>query len=375
MKFTVALPELQKTLQTALQAVPPKSTLPVLENFHFVLEDASLLITATDQELTIISRLVVDGQQNGEMLVPARRLTDIVKALGSAGRVTMSMDKKSYKITLKTDFGEYVLHGLDAAEFPAVPDFASGTSIELSGKDAMRIAKTASFAASRDEYRPAMTGMLMECDTESLTAVTTDGYRLVKMRITPQEGKQIADKKTDVIIPIRAIDLLKRVEGDVIILLSPTHAKFSSAGATIITRIIDERFPPYQSVIPADNDKTVRVSPLELIAAVKRVALFANSNTKQVRFRVSPNTITVLAEDQETGNNAHENVTCDYAGEEFEIGFNHRYVEEAITHLTDEGVNAAAMTFSNPNRAALLKPLRDDVEADDVLMLVMPVRL
>ncbi len=375
MKFTVALPELQKTLQTALQAVPPKSTLPVLENFHFVLEGASLLITATDQELTIISTLVVDGQQNGEMLVPARRLTDIVKALGSAGRVTMSIDKKSYKITLKTDFGEYVLHGLDAAEFPAVPDFSSGTSIELSAKDAMRIAKTASFAASRDEYRPAMTGMLMECDSQSLTAVTTDGYRLVKMRITPPEGKHIADKKTDVIIPIRAIDLLKRVEGDVTILLSPTHAKFTSFGATIITRIIDERFPPYQSVIPADNDKTLRVSPSELIAAVKRVALFANSNTKQVRFRISANKIMVLAEDQETGNNAHENVICDYAGEEFEIGFNHRYVEEAITHLTDEGVSAAAMTFSNPNRAALLKPLRDDIEADDVLMLVMPVRL
>jgi DNA polymerase-3 subunit beta len=375
MKFTVALPELQKTLQTALQAVPPKSTLPVLENFHFVLDGSTLHITATDQELTIISALVVDGQQNGEILVPARKLTDIVKALGSQGRVTLSVDKKSFKITLKTDFGEYVLHGLEAGEFPNVPDFTSGTSIELSGRDAMRIAKTASFAASRDEYRPAMTGMLLECDTQLLTAVTTDGYRLVKMRITAEEGKHVADKKTDVIIPIRAIDLLKRVDGDVSMLISPTHAKFSSAGATVITRIIDEKFPPYQSVIPSDNDKTVRVSPSELIAAVKRVALFANTNTKQLRFKLSANKLTVLADDQETGNNAHEAVTCDYAGAEFEIGFNHRYLEEAITHLTDEGVDAAAMTFSNPNRAALLKPFRDEVESDDVLMLVMPVRL
>lgn len=375
MKFTVALPELQKTLQTALLAVPPKSTLPVLENFHFRLDGANLSITATDQELTIISSLIVDGQQNGELLVPARKLTDIVKALGNAGRVTMSMDKKSFKITLKTDFGEYVLHGLEAGDFPNAPDLTSGTSIELSGRDAMRIAKTASFAASKDEYRPAMTGMLLECDTQRLVAVTTDGYRLVKMVIEAADGKHIADKKTDVIIPIRAIDLLKRVEGDVSILLSPTHAKFSTSGATVITRIIDERFPPYQSVIPNDNDKILRVSPSELISAVKRVALFANSNTKQVRFALAPNKLTVVAEDQETGNNAHEDVTCDYAGDSFEIGFNHRYLEEAITHLTDEGVDAAAMTFSNANRAALLKPLRDDVESDDVLMLVMPVRL
>jgi DNA polymerase-3 subunit beta len=375
MKFTVALPELQKILQTALQAVPPKSTLPVLENFHFVLNGSNLSITATDQELTIISLLIVDGTQDGEILVPARKLSDIVKALGSAGRVTMSIDRKTFKVTLKTDFGEYVLHGLDAGEFPNVPDFTSGTSIELSGKDAMRIAKTGSFAASRDEYRPAMTGMLLECDTQRLTAVTTDGYRLVKMTIDAADGQHIADKKTDVIIPVRAIELLKRVDGNLSILLSPTHAKFTTASATVITRIIDERFPPYQSVIPNDNDKMARFSPSELIAAVKRVALFSNSNTKQVRFSLTVNKLTVVAEDQETGNNAHEDVVCDYAGESFEIGFNHRYLEEAITHLTDEGVNAAAFTFSTPNRAALMKPIREDVEMEDVLMLVMPVRL
>ncbi len=146
MKFTVALPDFQKVLQSALQAVPPKSTLPVLENFHFRLEGSELLITATDQELTIIATLTVDGAANGEMLVPARKLSDIVKALGNAGRINLSADGKSYKITLKTDFGEYVLHGLDATEFPSVPDFTKGTTIQLSGKDAMRIAKTASFA-------------------------------------------------------------------------------------------------------------------------------------------------------------------------------------------------------------------------------------
>lgn len=375
MKFTVALPDLQKVLQSALQAVPPKSTLPVLENFYFRLDGSTLQITATDQELTIIATLTVDGTSNGEVLIPARKLSDIVKALGNAGRISVSAEGKSFKITLKTDFGEYVLHGLDANEFPSVPDFSTGTTIQIPGADAMRIARVASFAASRDEYRPAMTGMLFECDTTRINVVTTDGYRLVKVVLASINGALLADKKTDVIIPVRAIDLLKRIEGDLVMLVSDTHAKFTTGNATIITRIIDERFPPYESVIPQGNDKFARVGTSELIASVKRAALFSNTNTKQVRLALSTNKITVIAEDQETGNKAQEEITCDYAGEAFEIGFNHRYIEEALAHLADDGISATVLTFSNPNRAALMKPLRDDVEGDDVLMLVMPVRL
>lgn len=375
MKFTVALPDLQKVLQSALQAVPPKSTLPVLENFYFRLDGSTLHITATDQELTIIATLTVDGTSDGEVLIPARKLFDIVKALGNAGRISVSAEGKSFKITLKTDFGEYVLHGLDANEFPSVPDFATGTTIQIPGADAMRIARVASFAASRDEYRPAMTGMLFECDTTRINVVTTDGYRLVKVVLASSSGALLADKKADVIIPVRAIDLLKRIEGDLVMLVSDTHAKFTTGNATIITRIIDERFPPYESVIPQGNDKFARIGTSELIASVKRAALFSNTNTKQVRFALSTNKITVIAEDQETGNKAQEEITCDYAGEAFEIGFNHRYIEEALAHLADDGVSATVLTFSNPNRAALMKPLRDDVEGDDVLMLVMPVRL
>jgi DNA polymerase III subunit beta len=375
MKFSTALPDFQRLLQTAVQAVPPKSTLPVLENFYFNLAASTLTVTATDQELTVIAALDVSGELDGEILVPARKLLDIVKALGTSGGLTFSTDKKTFKVTLKTDVGEYVLHGLGADEFPAIPDFSTGTTIELTGADAMRIARTGSFAASKDEYRPAMTGMLLECDTQTLTAVTTDGYRLVRITIQAADGEFIADKKTDVIIPVRAIDLLKKIDGNLTMLLSPTHAKFTTATSTIITRVIDERFPPYQSVIPQDNDKEVRVGASDFIAAVKRVSLFTNSNTKQIRFLVANNKITALAEDQETGNKGQEEIVCDYNGSEFEIGFNHRYVEEAMAHLAEEKANAAVLSFSTPNRAALIKPMVDDVPSESVLMLVMPVRL
>jgi DNA polymerase-3 subunit beta len=376
MKFTVALPDFQKALQTVLPAVPPKSTLPVLENFYFQLHDTSLQIIATDQELTIVAEVRVEGESDGAILAPARKLSDIIKALGNAGRVRFIAEEQGFKITLKTDFGQYILHGLSPEEFPSVPEFSAGATIQLSGVDAARIAKIASFAVSRDEYRPAMTGMLFECDVARLNAVTTDGYRLVKVSLEARSGEVIADKKTDVIVPVRAVDLLKKLDGDVVtMLVSQTHAKFSTPSFTVITRIIDERFPPYESVIPQGNDKIARVTLSEFIGSVKRVALFSNATTKQIRLALSANKITIVAEDQESGNKAEEEITCDYAGEEFEIGFNHRYIEEAVAHLAEDGVNAAILSFSNANRAALMKPLRDDVESEDVLMLVMPVRL
>lgn len=376
MKFTTALPEFQKHLQTAIQAVPPKSTLPVLENFHFVLSGNQLQITSTDQELTIISLLEVDGAEDGAILAPARKLFDIVKALGNAGRITISCDKKNYKITLKTDFGEYTLHGLDANEFPSVPEFSTGTTIRLTAEEAMNIARVGSFAASKDEYRPAMTGMLLQCETNRINAVTTDGFRLVRVVVRSSNGTPIADQKMDVIIPVRAIDLLKKVDGDLTILVSPTHAKFVTPGSTVITRIIDEKFPPYESVIPLDNDKTARFTLSELASSVKRVSLFANTNTKQLRFVLEGNKLMSVAEDVESGNKGQEEISCDFGGARFEIGFNYRYIEEAMSHLlSDVGASSAVMTFSTPNKAVLIKPIRDEQEADDVLMLVMPVRL
>jgi DNA polymerase-3 subunit beta len=374
MKFTIVLADFQKLLQTVIQAVPPKSTLPVLENVHAVVSGSTLQVTATDQELTIISTADVESVGEGEILMPARRLLDLIKALGSTGKVSVSTDDKTLKITLKTDGGEYVLHGLSAREFPDIPDFSDGASLHLAAADAMTIARTASFAASKDEYRPSMTGMLLRGDAKSLAAVTTDGFRLVRVLIHAGE-QPLARPSVDVIIPVRAIDLLKKVDNDLDMLVNRTHARFSLGRTVVITRIIDEVFPPYEGVIPKDNDKVARFLISDLMASVKRVSLFANPNTKQIRFQLAKNSLTTVADDVETGNRGQEGISCDYDAESFEIGFNYRYIEDALSHLSDTGASEAVATFSTPSRAVLIKPLRDEQESDDVLMLVMPVRL
>lgn len=374
MRFSVSLPDFQKLLQNVIQAVPPKSTLPVLENFHFRLEGSQLQATATDQELTVISSVAVQGNDDGTILVPARKLFDIVKALGNAGMLTFASEPSTFKITLKTDYGEYTMFGMDPQEFPDVPDFATGVTAKFSKDDIMKIAQKTVFAVSRDEYRPAMTGVLFQFDVQSLNAVSTDSYRLVRVTLQNNGATQLPQQSHTAIVPARALDLLKKVDSDVDVLMSDTHAKFALDGMTIITRLIDERFPAYENVIPTNNDKEVKFMPGDVLASVKRVALFSSSISRQVQFALEPNKWTIVGEDLETGNKAVEAIPCEYANEPIEIGFNYRYIEEALNHLVDGSSSEVLMSFSTPTRPALMKPTKDGAERDDVLMLIMPVR-
>ena len=374
MKFSVSLFEFQQLLQTVIQAVPPKSTLPVLENFHFRLKEGALRATATDQELTVVSDIQVEAHDDGELLVPARKLFEIVKALGNTGMLTFSADPSSYRITLKTDYGEYTVFGMNAREFPDIPDFANGIEAHFSREDMMKIAQKTAFAVSRDEYRPAMTGVLFQFNVDTLNAVSTDSYRLVRVILQNSETTKLPDRSHTVIVPSRAIELLKKVDSDVDMLMSETHAKFVTKNSTVITRLIDERFPAYENVIPANNDKVVKFVSGDVLSSVKRVALFSSSISRQVQFMLEPNRWTIVGEDLETGNKAVETVPCEYTNEAIDIGFNYRYIEEALNHLAD-GANAEAMmSFSTSTRPALIKPLKDGVEREDVLMLIMPVR-
>ncbi len=375
MKFSVSLSEFQQLLQTVIQAVPPKSTLPVLENFHFRLNEGTLRATATDQELTVISDIHVEaGDDGGEILVPARKLFEIVKALGNTGMLTFSADSASYKITLRTDYGEYTMFGMSAREFPDIPDFANGVAARFSREDMMKIAQKTAFAVSRDEYRPAMTGVLFQFNGDTLNAVSTDSYRLVRVILHNGDTTSLPDHSHTVIVPSRAVDLLKKVDSDVDMLMSETHAKFVMRNSTVITRLIDERFPAYENVIPSNNDKIVKFISGDVLSSVKRVALFSSSISRQVQFMLEPNRWTIVGEDLETGNKAVETVPCEYSHEAIDIGFNYRYIEEALNHLADGSNAEAMMSFSTSTRPALIKPLKDGVEREDVLMLIMPVR-
>jgi DNA polymerase-3 subunit beta len=370
MKFSVSLSDFQSVIARALPAIPPKSTLPILEHFHCTVAAGLLTLIATDQELTISASTDINGGDDGSVLIPARKLNEIIKALGSEGSIDISVGA-NYNLTLNTPFGKYSMNGMSADDFPNMPNFPEGTRVTFKQDDIQLIANKTSFAVSKDEYRPAMTGVLFQFRTTEVRAAATDSYRLSRVIIKNEAGDFPSD--LDVIIPARTIDLLKKVDSDVTVSVTKTHAQFIFSNATIVTRVIDERFPPYENVIPTDNDKSVSVSPKDMLSAVKRVAIFTSDTSHQIRLKVENNSLTISGTDDDTGSRASETVRCDYAGETFEIGFNYVYVIDALNHLISDDAQAeVTLSCSSPTRAALIKPTGEDTT---LLMLVMPVRL
>jgi len=372
MHFTVALADLQKALQKVLPAIPTKSTIPVLEHLHTTLSGSELTFTATDQEITIALTIPVAGETDGGVLIPARQFNDLVKELGSAGTIAVEVGNDAL-ITVKTPQGAYEMKGLDAKEFPTIPPFPEAQTALLNQKDMQRMAGKVVFAVSTEEYRPSMTGVFFQFNGEAATAVATDGFRLSRVNVTAPEGSPFPTD-LEVIIPARAVDLLKKVDGDVTMDVSRTHARFTIGTLVITTRIIDEKYPPYQNVIPSDNDKSLIVNQREVLSAIKRVSLFANTNTRHVRFKMSATELAVHSEDEESGGKGTETIPCEFSGDDFEVGFNYRFLEEAIKNITtdDDADLNVRMTFSTPIRAVLITP---GTSGDSLLMLVMPVKI
>lgn len=393
MKFKVSLSEFQKVLQKVLPALPRKSTLPILEQLHFSVEDTNLKIIATDQEITIMANINIETEEKGSILVPGRKLNEFSKAAGLNGDIHFSSDDENYDIVLTTNNGKYKIKGMDPDEYLSIPELFESekpdlemvmnqSDVEQSPKaflpkeEIMKLANKTYFAVSKDEYRPAMNGVLLQFRKDTINAVSTDSFRLV--RTSSQSDKAVYPDNIDLILPVRAVEILRKVEEDIILSVIEkqskiTHVRMDIGETVIITRIIDEKFPPYETVIPQNNEIFVIVDIKDIMASMKRVTLFTNSKAPQVKMKLATNEMTLLAQNDEIGEDAVETFACEFDGEPYEIGFNSVYLEEMLQNssLSDDD-SRIKMTFSEPNRPVLLFPIEKE---NELLMLIMPVRV
>jgi len=395
MKFTVTISDFQRALLKTLPAMPRKSTLPVLEHLNFSLKDNTLTIISTDQDITIMSVLEVTGEEDGGVLVPGRRLSEVVKAFGDLGSFEFSTNPENFEIKIRTTTGKFVMKGLNPEEYLDLPELfesekpvviindgvgevvpGKAHSAYFTGEEISKLCEKTVFAVSKDEYRPAMTGVFFEFNGETVTSVATDSYRLSKVSLTAEKAKYPND--FNVIIPSRSIELMKKADSNVVIsfvetMKKITHARFDYEDTVMITRIIDEKFPPYKSVIPQEPKYHVVINQNDLLKAIKRVAIFANTNSNQIKVVFEENTIILTGEDEDSGSQGNETLTCDYTGEPMLIGFNFHYLEEALQNLNSELDNdLIIMSFTEANKPILIRANKEDT---NVLMLVMPVRL
>ncbi len=376
MELSVTLSDLQSALQYVVPVVPSRSALPVLENLLVEVRDGKMQLTATDQELLMTATIPVQAQGEGKVLLPAKKFFEVVRALGTEGVLQIIHQPDTHQIEVKAPTGEYFFAGLDPEEFPIIAPEEEQFVVEFPPEVVPTIAKKTTFAVSKDEYQPAMTGVLFEFQKDRLIAVATDGYRLVRLLIDPEVHQvQLPLEDRSLIIPARALDLVKKAENEVQLRVDQSYATFVFDHVQLTTRLIEEGYPAYQSVIPTDNDKSVRFRIADALAAVRRASLFVSSVAKHLRFVFDENGWTIIGEDVDVGNKAIEHVSAEYQGPPFEIGFNYRFIEDALVHLSDSIENEAEMSFSTATRPALIHSLQNGEPDETVLMLVMPVRL
>jgi DNA polymerase-3 subunit beta len=396
MRFTSSISEFQKAITKVMPAIPPKSTLPILEHLNFRLFGNILEIIATDQELTILSSLNVVGLEEGAVLVPARKLGEMIKALSTATKGDIEFIAGSeFDIQIRTNFGNkksgsYKMKGLDPEHYLYLPELFESqkpnpeeivpgetNKVALFDKtDMINIAVKTAFAVSTDDYRPAMTGVLFQFRETFMNSVATDSFRLVKVTVNNEYSSYPTN--LDIILPVKAIDQLTKIDDDVIFSVIEnngkiTHARFDIANMVIITRILDEKFPPYEAVIPQSNDVGALVDRNEFLSAVKRIGIFSSPISKLVKLKLtSDSSLLISAEDEDTGTSANETISADYQGEDFEIGFNFKFLEESISHISVEDGEFLKISLSEPSRPALLFGANQEQK---LLMLLMPLRV
>ncbi len=367
MKFSVSSSELNKGLSTVIGAVPNKATLPILETILFQSEENSIKLSATDLEISIIQHVQADVEEAGSVAIPARRLLETLRQLPNS-TVFFEVDERN-NVLFKTDKGTYKLVGDDSDDFPEVPDLYDGVTIESDTDVVQQAINKTLFAVSNDDLRPAMMGVYFQLGPNASQFVSTDGHRLVKYStqdITTSEDHSF-------IVPDKALALIQKSISDEQTTLQVTqdHVSFKSGDTQLITRLINEQYPNYESVIPRDNDKFLTIGKDQMLSTVKRVSIFSSSTTRQIRLQLESDKLTIRAEDLDMSSEAKETIECDYNNESMEIGFNAKYLSDVLQNIDGDEVS---FEFSSPNRAGIVKPTHSG-ENEEMLMLVMPVML
>lgn len=369
MKFEISSGLLLKHLDNIDGVIPANPILPILENFLLELENGVLTVTASDLQSTMVAHIEVDTSDTGSVAVPAKILVDTLKNLPEQP-ITFSIDEDTYGVELGTSNGSFKLAGSNPVDFPEIQAVSNSTNVEMTGEQFLNAINYTAFATSTDDMRPAMTGVFVKLDDAGATFVATDGHRLVKY----SRGDVDTDADASMILPRKSLMILKNSvskESTIRLSFNASHSSFSFDNIRMVCRLVDERFPDYNNAIPTDNPNEMVIDRLQFLNSLKRVRIYANKTTRQVRLKLEDGNITVSAEDLDFQNEASESLPCDYSGEAMEIGFNANFLMELLSNLES---NMVKLELSAPNKAGLLIP-KTQGDQESILMLVMPVML
>jgi len=372
MKFIVSSTLLLKNLQAIIGVINASNTLPILDDFLFELKDNSLTVTSSDLETTMSVTIDIENAgEPGSIAIPAKILFDTLKTFADIP-VSFSINEDSLMVEISAGEGKYKLSGHKSDEYPRTPSLEDTTFINLQSSILSHAINKTLFATGNDELRLVLSGVFCELSPDDVTFVATDAHKLVRYKRTDAKSED----SVSFILPKKPLNLLKNILGSqdvpVKVEYNRTNAFFSFQKINLICRLIDGKYPNYDAVIPTDNPNKLTIDRQSLLTSIRRVSIFANQSTHQIRFKLSGKELVLSAEDLDFSNEAKERLTCSYEGDDLEIGFNSKFLIEMLNNTETDEVR---IEMSAPNRAGILLPVNNENKDEDILMLVMPVML
>jgi DNA polymerase III subunit beta len=370
MKFEVSSSELLKNLSVGAGVVATIPVMPIAEDFLFELKGNNLTIRATNVENSVVTKMSVNGIENGDIAISAKMLLETLKALPdqpiTIGNVAGGNQNA---IEILSSYGKYQLVGDNPDDFPRTQDDKQMNSFSFDCKKLLDALNKTSFAVSNDEMRLAMTGVLMKIDGNSVVFVATDAHKLIKYTFGNVNAEGLSDA---IILPKKLITLLKSAlptSGSVDIKFNSKSAVFEFGDTKISTKLIEAKYPDFNAVIPVDNPNELTAHKKDLQSSLRRIAIYANKSTNQVILNMAENALTLSAQDLDFSNEATEQLPTRYNGDAMSMGFSSKIFIELLGNVdTDEAV----IQLSTPSKPGIILPSEQGTD-EHLLMLIMPV--
>jgi DNA polymerase-3 subunit beta len=372
MRFTISSNTLSNRLLTLSKVINSKNSLPILDDFLFEVTNGQLVITASDSENVMTSLLPLDESEGeGSFAVSNHTIIDAVKELPEQPlNIDVNFDEMKMYITYQN--GSYNFPVQNADEYPkAQPVSDSATTITINASILVDNINRSLFATAQDELRPVMNGIYFDLTADSLAIVSSDGHKLVRNKNYSVKS----DAAASFILPKKPAQLLKAVlskdGGDVVLKFDDRSAEISFTDGKLVCRLIEGRYPNYNSVIPQNNPNLVTIDRKSLLGALRRVLPFASDSSQLIRFHLDNGHMELNAEDIDFATSAKESITCEYGGQPMSIGFKGSSMVEILNNLEGDEIQ---IQLADPSRAGVIIPI-EQPENEDVLMLIMPMLL
>ena len=372
MKFTVSSSALQSLLATTGKVISNKSSLPILEYFLMELKDGQLTVTTSDLETTLIGSIMVDNVERGGVIAaPGKLMLDSLKEFPEMPLV-IEVNDTTWEIQIIWNSGHLSIPGASAVSYPAVQSMGSESKhITLDVDMLVNGINRTIFATADDELRPVMNGVYFDFTPESLTFVATDAHKLVKYA-----AENTTDFSASLILPKKPANLLKALlakeEEPVEVTFDAKNVTFQLQSFKLVCRLIEGNYPNYNAVIPAANPNKVLIDRVEFVNGIKRVAVCSNPTTNLIRMDIADNKVNLTAQDIDFSVSANETISCSYDGQPVTIGFKSTFLVEILSNIETPTV---VIELADSTRAGVFKPVYDDKQQSETLMLLMPMMI